>query len=98
MTGDREMKNGTRNSILTFLFIFLLITPYEVLAHSPKDSLGGINSPWLVGQENPLEPGADYRLLGAFAAINGGFILFGAIRKLNKIRKSRVNKGVVEKG
>lgn len=36
------------------------------------------------------ETGANLPLLGTFAAINGGFILFGAIRKINKRRKSGV--------
>jgi hypothetical protein len=36
------------------------------------------------------ETGANLPLLGTFAAINGGFILFGAIRKINKKRKSGV--------
>ncbi len=85
------MKNRSRNRIAGFLFIFLLLAPYKVFAHSPKDGLGGINSPWLAGQENPLEPGADWRLLGIFAAINIGFILFGAIRKFYKSRKVSIN-------
>lgn len=37
------------------------------------------------------EPGANVPLLSAFAAINGGFLVFGAVRKLNKKRKNGVN-------
>ncbi|WNF36501.1 hypothetical protein RJD24_19075 [Bacillaceae bacterium IKA-2] len=37
------------------------------------------------------ETGANWSLLGSFAAINGGFMLFGAVRKFNKKRKSGVN-------
>ncbi len=83
------MKN--RVKIFGFLFVFLLLTPYQVFGHSPREGLGGINSPWLAGQENPLEPGANWWLLGTFAAINLGFILFGAIRKFNKNRKVSLN-------
>ncbi len=36
------------------------------------------------------ETGANLPLLGTFAAINGGFIIFGAVRKINKKRKSGV--------
>ena len=35
-----------------------------------------------------VETGANLPLLGTFAAINGGFIMFGAVRKFNKKRKS----------
>lgn len=34
------------------------------------------------------EVGANIPLLSTFAAINGGFIVFGAVRKINKRRKS----------
>lgn len=36
------------------------------------------------------EVGANLPLIGTFAAINGSFILFGAIRKVNRKRKSGV--------
>lgn len=36
------------------------------------------------------EPGANAPILGAFAAINGGIILFGTVRKLNKKKESGV--------
>ncbi|WNF36483.1 hypothetical protein RJD24_18980 [Bacillaceae bacterium IKA-2] len=67
--------------------------------HSPKDSPwlagnddadhdhGPDGSPWLTDGDHDHEyeePGANVPLLGAFAVINGGFILFGAIRKYRK--------------
>lgn len=58
---------------------------------------GPIGSPWLSGEGEDdhggahgdhgseyEEPGANLPLLGTFAAINGGFILFGAVRKYRK--------------
>jgi hypothetical protein len=64
--------------------------------HAPK------GSPWLSGANEDEhdhgghgdnhseyeEPGANLPLLGTFAAINAGFILFGAIRKYRKKKPS----------
>lgn len=52
-----------------------------------------IGSPWLTGEGEDShgdhssefeEPGANLPLLGTFAAINGGFILLGAVLKYRK--------------
>lgn len=57
------------------------------------ESHGPEGSPWLSGGDDGAhgdhvseyeEPGVNLPLLGTFAAINGGFILFGAVRKYRK--------------
>lgn len=40
-------------------------------------------------EENFEEIGPNYPVLGAFAAINGGFLLFGAIRKVSSNRRKK---------
>ncbi len=88
------MKNRYR-FIYGLLFIFLLINPLQIYAHGEDhDQHNSEHPPWLTDHDGEHEDdhyhdyeetGANWPLLSIFAAINGGFILFGVVRKYKKI-------------
>lgn len=86
------MKNK-RGMIHILLFLFLVTFPIQTFAHGEDHDHDSDHPPWLLDGHDDHdheyeETGANIPLLSTFAAINGGFILFGAIRKYNKKRKN----------
>lgn len=78
--------------IYGLLFLFLLIFPLQGFAHEEDhDHHDPDHPPWLTDQGDDHdhdhdyeETGTNWPLLSTFAVINGGFILFGAVRKYKR--------------